>query len=232
MGVSPLASYNRWNLTAYCERDHFGAVNLPLRERLIQDAATHGLLLPDGQIFLLTHLRYLGYVFNPVSFYYFYDRHGKLAMMMAEVNSTFGERHNYWLSEACECASAAAKRYSTAKQMHVSPFMDMDLEYDWIFSPPAERLVAHMNTGREGTAFFDATLELDRRPWETQELHRALATFPLITLRVIAGIHWQALRLWLKKIPVFAHPRNRVRVISPKVPAAGELPAPKGSFLE
>ena len=229
MKISPLASYNKWNLTAYCEQDHFGAPHQSLRTRLAADAAAHGLALPDGQIFLLTHLRYLGYVFNPVSFYYFYDRDGNLSMLMAEVNSTFGERHNYWLTAACERTSAV-KRYTTAKQMHVSPFMSMDLDYDWIFSPPAELLVAHMNTlSAGGKPFFDATLQLERRPWQAPALHRALAAYPLITLRVIAAIHWQALQLWLKKVPVFTHPRNLTARTPSQAPAQPQPVPSKGN---
>ena len=211
MRVSPFSSYNRWNWTSYCERDHFGDPQRTLRERLTENAARYGVTLPDGQIFLLTHLRYLGYVFNPVSFFYFYDRAGKLTLVMSEVNSTFGESHNYWLSALNERESAAAKRYTTAKQMHVSPFMGMDLHYDWIFTPPGKRLVAHMNTLSEGKPFFDATLQLEHRPWERRELHGALASYPFMTLRVIGGIHWEALKLWLKQVPVFTHPAKLAR---------------------
>src|ERR1700686_4279723 len=206
MRVPPFPSYNRWNWTSYSERDHFGDPRQPLRERLARDAASHGIALPGGPIFLLTHLRYLGYVFNPVSFYYCYDRAGALEMMMGEVNSTFGETYNYWLTASNQRRCAAAKRYSTAKQMHVSPFMDMRLNYDWIFTAPGERLVAHMNTVSEGKPFFDATLQLERRPWERRELHRVLAAYPLMTLRVIGAIHWEAARLGLKQIPVFTQP--------------------------
>lgn len=211
MRVSHFSSYNRWNWTSYCERDHFGDPAKSPRERLSEDAARHGIVLPDGAIFLLTHLRYLGYVFNPVSFFYFYGCSGRLALIMAEVNNTFGESHNYWLTPANQRDSAAANRYTTSKKMHVSPFMGMNLDYDWIFTAPGARLVAHMNTIADGEPFFDATLQLEHRPWERRELHRVLAAYPFMTLRVIGGIHWEALKLWLKQIPVFTHPAKLTR---------------------
>src|SRR5262249_7607243 len=115
---------------------------------------------------------------------------------------------------------AAAMRYSSAKKMHVSPFMGMQLDYDWIFTPPGERLVAHMNTVASGKAFFDATLKLERRPWTPVELHRALLAFPFMTLRVIGGIHWQALKLWMKRVPVIPHP-TRAAALLPERRVAG-----------
>lgn len=205
MRVSPLSGYNRWNVTSYCERDHFGDPEKALRERLRTDAEQNGVELPDGPVFLLTHLRYLGYVFNPVSFYYCYDHAGNLRTMLAEVNNTFGETHNYWLDASKRRESTAAQRYTTPKRMHVSPFMGMRMEYDWIFTAPGERLVAHMNTVGDGKAFFDATLRLERREWSKCELHRTLAAYPLMTMRVIGGIHWEALKLWAKGVPVFSH---------------------------
>lgn len=222
MRITRFSSYNRWNWTGYDERDHFGDPAKSLRQRLEEDAGRQGIMLPDGQIFLLTHLRYFGYVFNPVSFFYCYDRAGKLEMMLSEVNNTFGETHNYWLTSDNQQANAAAKRYRTAKRMHVSPFQGMELEYDWIFTPPGERLVAHMNTHKEGQANFDATLQLERRPWEAKNLVRALVSYPFITLRVIAGIHWEALKLWAKGVPVHTHPE--------KLKAARSEQAAKGNL--
>src|SRR5208283_5420826 len=154
MNVSPFSSYNGWNWTSYCERDHFGDPKKPLRERLKEDAAREDLQLPEGPIFLLTHLRYLGYVFNPVSFFYCYDQAGHLEMILGEVNSTFGETHNYWLTTANQRPNTTAKQYHTGKEMHVSPFNGMDLEYEWIFTEPEEKLVAHMNTLSEGNRNF------------------------------------------------------------------------------
>jgi hypothetical protein len=144
--------------------------------------------------------------------------------MMAEVNNTFGEKYNYWLSASNQRPCDVAKRYTTAKQMHVSPFMDMRLHYDWIFTTPGDRLVAHMNTLSEGKPFFDATLQLDRRPWERRELHRVLAAYPFMTLRVIGAIHWQAFQLWLKQVPVFTHPA--------KLTGARVATTSKGNLLE
>ena len=97
MRVSRLTSHNRWNWASFDDRDHLGDPARPLRERLGVDAARHGIDLPDGPIFLLTHLRYLGLCFNPVSFFYCFDRAERLQLVLAEVNNTFGGSHHYWL---------------------------------------------------------------------------------------------------------------------------------------
>jgi DUF1365 family protein len=207
-GISPFLSYNRFNWATYDERDHFGDPRLSLRQRLESDAAAHGVSLPDGPVFLLTHLRYLGYSFNPVSFFYCYDAQQRLQLVLAEVNSTFGESHNYWLNEEIQLPSTNAKRYRSAKQMHVSPFMSMKLDYTFTLAPPDRKLVVHMDTIEDGKPFFDATLNLERRPWSARSLHSALLTHPWMTAKVIGAIHWEALRLYLKKVPVFAHPRH------------------------
>jgi DUF1365 family protein len=211
MRVSPFSSYNHWNWAGYDERDHFGDAALPLRERLRSDAAAHGVTLPHGPAYLLTNLRYLGYCFNPVSFYYFYGRSGNLEMMLAEVNNTFGETCNYWLTRECEPPAkrprgARTRRYETRKVFHVSPFMDLGHQYTWIFTPPGDRLVAHMNSRAGDGVFFDATLTLERRPWSARELRRVLAEYPWMTAKVIAAIYWEALRLRLKGVPYVPHP--------------------------
>ncbi len=207
-GISRFLGYNRFNWATYDERDHFGDSRLSLRQRLEQDAFAHGVTLPDGPIFLLTHLRYFGYNFNPVSFFYCHNAQERLQLVLAEVNSTFGESHNYWLSQDSELLSPNARRYRTAKAMHVSPFMSMKLDYTFTFTPPDDKLVVHMDTIEDGKPFFDATLKLERKPWSARSLHRALLSHPWMTAKVICAIHWEALRLYLKKVPVFTHPRN------------------------
>ena len=199
MRVSRLTSWNRWNWASFDDRDHLGEPTRSLRERVAEDAARHGVELPDGPVFLLTNLRYLGYCFNPVSFYYCCDRAGALRLVLAEVHNTFGGRHTYWLrpDEATRGFRSAA-----SKSLYVSPFMPVDLEYGFSFTPPADRLVAHMDTTRAGSLVLDATLSLERRPWTATEIRRQLVRHPAMTAHVMASIHWQALRLWWKGVPL------------------------------
>lgn len=199
MRVTAVTSYNRWNWASFDDRDHLGDPALTLRERLAADAARQGLDLPDGRIYLLTHLRYLGYGFNPVSFFYCFDRAERLRVVLAEVSNTFGGAHNYWLRPD---SASPTFRATATKSLYVSPFMPVDLEYGFAFTPPADRLVAHMKTVRAGSVCFDATLSLERRPWCAAEIRRALVRHPLMTATVTAGIHWQALRLWWKGVPI------------------------------
>ena len=210
MALSPFSSYNRFNWASFCERDHLGDPSLSLRVRLIADAAAHGVPLPEGPVFLLTHLRYLGYCFNPISFFFFYDSGGNVPVVLAEVHSTFGERRNYWLWSGNR-SDGRGMRFQCPKTMHVSPFMPMELGYDFILTPPEGRLVAHMNTLDGGAPLFDATLTLERQAWTHRALTRAMAAQPWMTAKVIAAIHWEALRLWFKKVPVFTHPDKAVQ---------------------
>lgn len=199
MRISALTSCNRWNWASFDDRDHLGDPARPLRERLAADAGGLGIDLPAGSIFLLTHLRYLGYCFNPVSFFYLFDRAGRLEMVLAEVNNTFGGSHNYWLQPD---GTSRTFRAAAEKSLYVSPFMPVNLDYRFAFTPPADRLVAHMNTVQSASVVFDATLSLERRPWSAREIRRQLVRHPAMTAQVMAAIHWQALKLWWKRVPV------------------------------
>jgi DUF1365 family protein len=199
MRVSRLTSYNRWNWASFDDRDHLGDPRRPLRERLTEDATPHGIELPEGRMFLLTHLRYLGYCFNPVSFVYCFDTSERLRVVLSEVNNTIGGSHRYWLRPD---PASRTFRSAAAKSLFVSPFMPADLDYSFAFTPPADRLVAQIQATERGAVLFDATLSLKRRPWSAQEIRRVLLDHPAMTARVMTAIHWQALRLWWKGVPL------------------------------
>lgn len=167
---------------------------------------------PDGPIRLLTHLRTFGYVFNPVSFYFCFDRNDHLSVIVAEITNTpWGERHAYVLDASCAATDASRDshlRWRFGKEFHISPFMPMNVAYDWTFTTPGEDLFVHMNLrGSGGDAkIFDATLLMKRRAFSPRAVRSLIARFPLMTARVIGRIHFEALRLWLKRTPIFPHP--------------------------
>lgn len=199
MRVSRFTAHNRWNWATFDDRDHVGDPRTPLRERVEHEARRAGLAPPGGPIYLLTHLRYLGYCFNPVSFFYLFDRTGTLAQVLAEVHNTFGGTHLYWLQPE---DAGRVFRSTAAKSLYVSPFLAPDLEYRFALTPPGDTLAVHVAARRDGITQFDATLALGRRPWSAREFRRLLVRYPAMTASVVAAIHWQALRLWWKGMPV------------------------------
>jgi DUF1365 family protein len=184
--------------------DHIGDPCRPLDECVRDLVESRVGRRPCGPIRLLTNLRYFGYCFNPVSFYYCFDaRDAAVETVVAEVTNTpWGERHCYVL----DAAGASAERFVTDKVLHVSPFMPLDLRYEWCFTPPGRTLGVRMACERNGERLFTAALELEEKPIEGRVLARMLLTRPLQTQKVIAAIHWQALRLWWKRSPVYDHP--------------------------
>ena len=164
---------------------------------------------PAGPVRLLTHVRSLGYVFNPVSFYYCFAADGRaLEAVVAEITNTpWGERHAYVLRAGPSGAAAAFE-----KRFHVSPFFPMAQRYRWSLGEPGERLVVEMANDEGSTEVFRARLELLRRPWSRAALWRAALLAPLMALRVHAAIYWQALRLWSKRVPFHPHPAKAAAV--------------------
>jgi hypothetical protein len=193
--------------------DHLGDPALPLDESVRRLVAERTGVRPEGPIRLLTHLRYLGYGMNPVSFYYCFDRAGeRVDFVVGEVNNTpWGEQHCYVLDRRASLAGGRRGRWRFAKAFHVSPFMPMAQVYDWAFVVPGPRLVVHMRNEEGGRPLFDATLSLVRREIDGPALARVLARHPLMTMKVVTAIYWNALRLWWKRVPVFTHPARAAR---------------------
>ncbi len=209
-----LWSGRRPALARFRREDHFGDPGIPLDDAVRSLVERETGKRPEGPIRLLTQLRYFGYVFNPVSFYYCFDSNDEwVETIVAEVNNTpWGERHCYVLPQSRNRGDGGLHRHHPEKAMHVSPFMEMDVEYDWRFRQPDKRLTVHMENARGGRKIFDATLDLRRKEVTAGSLAQVLATYPLMTLQIILAIHWQALKLWLKGAPVHDHPAKAAAI--------------------
>ncbi len=211
-----LWSCEKPNLASFHRRYYFGDPAVPLADA-VRGAVREKLGLDlDGPIRLLTHFRYFGYCYNPVSFYYCFDASGReVRAIVAEITNTpWGERHAYFL-DVRESLNPLEGRFKWEfpKTFHVSPFMPMNVMYDWRFNTPAEALNVHMTDRIEGEKYFDATLTLKREEIAPRALVRVLMGYPALTTKVLVGIHWQALRLWLKRTPFYEHP-GRAAVLS------------------
>jgi DUF1365 family protein len=184
---------NRRGLVSFRDRDHFDGG--PVKEEVLRLAADPAI----ERVLCLTQLRVFGFVFNPVSFYWCYRGDGRLSCVVAELNNTFGER-------LPEVLRGPELRYEQAKRLHVSPFNGLDQDYEWAFSQPGDEVWARVHV-REGAARpLTAVLHGRRRELTRGSLARFLVRYPLLPLRIVWLIHWQALRLWLKRVPFHHKP--------------------------
>lgn len=192
-------SYNRPNLFALYDSDYgygTGSLRAYVKERL----AAAGLSHADARIDLLTMPRLCGYTFNPLSVYFCRDHTGRLGAIIYEVHNTFGERHSY-IIEANDDGSGIT-RQSTKKAFYVSPFMDMSQDYNFRVRSPGESLAVAITGSQHGEAVIHTALHGAKRTLTSAGLLLLFISYPLLTLKVIGAIHWEALRLWLKGIGI------------------------------
>ena len=198
---------NKKALISFHREDYHGDPNEDLSES-VRDTVykTIGLEV-KGPIRLLTHLRYFGYCFNPVSFYYCFDKKdSKLEAILAEVTNTpWKERHAYVLSSSKDSKNSKI-RSNMKKKLHVSPFWDMNHMYEWVFSSPQKKLNVFMKNFKDGEHVFDATLNMDRMQMNKRNLLKSVFRFPFMTLKVVFWIHFQAFILWLRGATFYTHP--------------------------
>lgn len=201
-----LFSRNRFNLLSFHDRDHGDGSGTALRSQIEAFLARAGIDIDDGPVRLLTMPRMLGYVFNPISLYYCHHADGRLAAMVYEVTSTFGLRHAYVIPVPVEDQAAGLIRQGAAKALYVSPFMGMEMDYGFRGHVPGERLDLTIEGLDADGLLITAAMSGERRQLDDRGLWSAVSALPLMTMKVTAAIHWEALKLWLKGVGLTRQP--------------------------
>ena len=208
-------SRNRFNLFSVHDRDYGAASEGSLREQVDHALLRDGGQREAGRVLLLTMPRILGYAFNPLSVYFCYGADGRLATIIYEVHNTFGERHKYVM--AVDPTAVHAVLQGCEKTFHVSPFMAMEVAYAFRVNPPGERISIAIQGSDADGPIINTVLAGERAELTDAGLLRAFFSIPLLTLKVILAIHWEALRMWLKGFRVFPHPADRSEGVYPEV---------------
>lgn len=219
---SRLLSASRFAPASFLRKDHAGESDVPLGESIRQIVKEQTGHRPGGPIRLLTQLRYWGIYFSPINLYYCFEGEEQVPQtIVAEVNNTpWGEQHCYvlWNGNRVDTARGGGKavqRFQHEKTFHVSPFMSMDADYHWRLTPPSDRLGVCIQSRRGDEPLFDATMNLRRTQLNDRALAAHLLRFPVHSVKIVAAIYFEALRLWLKRVPFYPHPRKLARTQRP-----------------
>ncbi|MCO7226917.1 DUF1365 family protein [Pleionea sp. CnH1-48] len=204
---SLMSTKNRWSLYRFCEDDYLrehrvASESLYQRaKRLVEDYSEQPF---SGTIMMLANWRVLGMVFNPIALFYFYDDEGQLSYLMSEVSNTpWNQRHLYWhtLSD-----SDTTLKATTDKAFHVSPYNPMAMEYQWHAHIDIKKVTLKLSLFANQTKHFDAAMSLCRQKMDKKQFYRMISRRPLLSLQTLFRIYWQALKLFVKRIPLYTHP--------------------------
>ena len=205
-------SEGRLNLFSFEARDHLEGSDQPLRRQVEAHLWRAGIDLGGGPIRVLCVPRILGYAFNPLSVWFCHRRDGSIAAMIYEVNNTIGQRHSYLIP--VEAGRVGAIEQSCEKRFYVSPFMDMGLTYDFRIEAPGEAVAVGVNARNEAGLVIATRFAGNRRELTDVVLVKAFLSHPFLALKIVAGIHWEALRIWLKGVPFRSPPASPARAVT------------------
>lgn len=192
---------NRWfNPIRFCEKDYIRSEPLALKQRIVNKVEGLGGKPGTSRILMLVQCRCFGIYFSPINFYFCYDQDDICQYMLAEVSNTPWDQRHYYLIDM-------AGSMITDKVFHVSPFMEMDMCYHWHVTPPEEKALVRIENHKEGKQ-FEASLALNKREINQRNLLNTWLSLPVMSVKIVFGIYWQALKLFLKKIPFISHPQG------------------------
>lgn len=197
-----------FGLAKFKRNDYFGNPDIPLKKAVLERLAEEG-IEATGAVRMITNFRYFGFIINPITVYYCFDKAENLQALLVEVTNTpWGDRHHYVLN--CDPAKQTL-RTKFKKELHVSPFHPMDMYYSWLSNTPKTHLSIHMQNHQKyedkDVCVFDATIRLQREEITQYKLTKLILQYPLMTLKVFTGIYWQAARLFIKKVPFYDNPK-------------------------
>jgi uncharacterized protein len=195
-----LFGYNRFNLFSITDRKHGPGDGTPIAKAIWAIAKATPTRAPVARIFMFCYPSVLGFVFNPLTVYYGFGGDGELQLMIYEVNNTFGERHTYAIPAGDELAQFAPKKF------HVSPFNQVEGDYRFSINAPGDHLRLGIALETGGKPCLKAWFSGERKPLTDANLLRSFLSLPLLPLQVMGGIHWEALKLWRKGLPLRRKP--------------------------
>ena len=199
-------SYNKSNIGSFDDENYYTRNNKEVKKSVVLLIKNKIGAKVDGKIYLLTNGKYFGYCFNPVSFYYCFNKSKKLIAIVSHITNTpWSEKYAY--VHECKNFKGGTKTFNFDKKFHVSPFMPMDIKYKWKFTEPKDFLYVSMDSFEKNNFMFNATLRLTRKAWTPWALNKILLMFPPTTIRTILTIYWNAFLLLLKRIPFYSHPK-------------------------
>ena len=206
--------HNRWGVLSFYDSDHGPRDGTRLRGWIDQHLEAAGINLRGGPVKLLCFPRIFGFVFNPLSIWYCYDNDDRLRAVLYEVRNTFNESHSYLIKINCPTTSSIPP-HVVRKRFYVSPFLQMACTYTFRLTEPKKAVTLHIRQSDEDETVLLATMMGKQKSLDSRNLALSIFAFPLMTIKVFAAIHWEALKLWTKKVPLVpkpSPPKNTVTI--------------------